>query len=121
MPRRNVHDEDFEEEAGLTAFDNHDPALEPYASMTRDEIRALMMEPDIDPARSFFLEQFLLDKMTTRELDLHTKAQELATYLMGLWQANGNEQCAFLCRVAGRVAAEIAEGMPPVGPPEECN
>jgi hypothetical protein len=42
-------------------------------------------------------------------------------YLMELWEARGSAQCVFMCLVAGEVARRITEGMPPMGPPEECN
>src|SRR5207248_250498 len=49
------------------AFREHDPALEPYASMSRDEILKVML--DARGGREWeFLREFLLDKCSPEEL-----------------------------------------------------
>jgi hypothetical protein len=50
------------------AFREHDPTLEPYASMTRDEILATMREAR-GGQQWEFLREFLLDKCSEAELD----------------------------------------------------
>ncbi len=101
------------------SFD-HDPAAEPYASMTKLEILDLMERAG---GRDEWerLNLFLIDKMTSREMEAHARAVQIGRFLVGLYEADGTEQCAFLCGLAGRLAAEVAAGMPPIEPPEVVN
>lgn len=123
MPRNDGYDAQFEfEEAQRIASENHDPTVEPYASMKRDAILALMLEAeDDDLERWAMLEQFLRDKMTRRELQTNNRAKLLAAFLFETWDAQGAEQLKYLTELAGGIATMIAEDMPPVGPPEEVN
>ena len=97
-----------------------DPAPDPYASMTKLDLVSLM-EQTPDPTEWSRLNEILLSKMTARELETRNRALEIGRFLAGIYQARGVEQCAFLCLAAGAVAAHVAEGMPPIGPPELVN
>jgi hypothetical protein len=102
-------------------FENHDPSLEPYASMSRYKILELMHHPETSSQRLAFLEQFLLEKMTIREPDEHNHAGSIASFLIKEYDAYGNDQCRLLYCSARTLANVIGEGMPARGPPEECN
>lgn len=102
------------------AFAAHDPAREPWASMTRDELMAAA-EQAKTAAEYDMIQEFIADGMNSKELETMSHAHALAVFLMKQWDASGNDQARFLCEVAGRVAKEIADGMPPIGPPQECN
>jgi hypothetical protein len=102
------------------AFDEHDPSIEPYASMTRDEVFALMQAVE-DPKRWAFLNEFLMDKMSTKELETNLKAQKIAIFLMDEYGTFGSDQNCYMARLGGEIAARIAKDIPARGKPEECN
>lgn len=104
----------------VAACEQHDPTMEPYASMTREQLLEIM-EGETSPARRAMLEQFVLDTFSQKELETHNRAQELACFLIKQWEAFGNDQCAYLCGLAGDLAVKISEGLPPIGPAQECN
>jgi hypothetical protein len=105
------------------AFEDHDPDLEPYASMTRDEIVAAMANASEagDFARWEMLHEFMLDKCSARELEQINFANALGLYLVEKRGAFGAEQLAFISGLAGRTTRELFEDMPPAGPPELVN
>src|SRR5262249_20622706 len=98
---------------------DHDPSLEPYASMSRDEILALILEAEsLD--KWVFMHAFLLDKLTDREWETTRRSHEIGRFLIGLYDAAG-DQLIFLAKVSGALAARIDREMPPVGPAHEVN
>jgi len=106
------------------AIDDHDPAREPYASMSRDEIIALMEHEGLSAYEYERLNQHLLDKCTEGELERINFSQSLAVFLMDSSEAKGNAQCVFISRLAAETTGELFDEMPPVGPlgpPHEVN
>jgi hypothetical protein len=99
---------------------DHDPDREPFASMTREEIMALMSQCE-DPQELESLNAYLMDKLTGGELETINHANRIAASLIREYDAFGNGQCVFLCGIAGEVAAKVAKEMPPRGKPAECN
>lgn len=118
--RSNAENEAWGEHDPAAAFAAHDPTLEPWASMTREQL--MEAQAKAKTAAEFeMIQQFIEDGMSAKELESVSHAHALAVFLINQWRASGNDQARFLCDIAGRVAREIADGMPPIGPPEECN
>jgi hypothetical protein len=101
-------------------LEEHDPTLEPWASMPRDELLERLARAE-DPAEVEFLNEFLMDKLSIKELVVVNHAHAIAAYLIREYDAYGNAQCVYLTERAGALAAEIMRGMPPRGTPQECN
>ena len=99
---------------------DHDPTLEPWASMSREAILA-EIAAETDGDRYAFLMEFLRDKMTRKELQTENHAMRIAKLLIEEYDAYGNAQCVYLCKQAGKLAAEIVEAMPAFGPAHEVN
>jgi hypothetical protein len=91
--------------------------------MSREQIQALMAAARAagDNSRFFFLNEFLLDKLSSRELLAHNRAHRLAAYLLDLFNADGNAQCTYLSDVAAETVMKVTEGMPRVGPAHLVN
>ena len=99
---------------------DHDPTPEPYASMTKRQLLSVMEQTtDLDEWER--LNEIMVGKMTPRERQAHARAAEIGRFLVRLYGARGSAQCNYLFQCAGALATEIAEGMPPVGPPEAVN
>jgi hypothetical protein len=95
-------------------FEDHDPALEPWGSMSRDGVRLAMdlAVADGDTNRWFWLEQYLLDTMSTEELQTHNRAQKLAVFLADLFEVQAPGQMVYLAEVAGSVCKMISDELP---------
>jgi hypothetical protein len=80
------NDSDFDEydRLCLEATLNHRPDLEPYASMSIEQIDGLMRATDkiLNLRRYLMLENFLRDKMTPKELLVHKMAKEVSRWVL---------------------------------------
>ncbi len=87
----------------------HDPGLEPYSSMGRDEVRNLMQEAiDAgDLARFLMLEQHYLDKLSIAELKQRNHALSLSASLMLQFRPRTLEEAQAIASAAGRLAAKM--------------
>jgi hypothetical protein len=103
------------------AANDHDPDLEPYASMSRAEIQALMREHTGDLYTYEMLNRHFLDKCSARELRQANFATELSVYLIEKWGAKGAAQCVKCCQVASEAAERLFGEMPPPGPLHQVN
>jgi hypothetical protein len=100
--------------------DDHDPSLEPWASMSRDQIEAAM-DAEADPMRWLFLEQYLLDRCTKAELERINFANALSAWLIDEKDARGNDQIMHVVKVAAEATRALFEDMPPPGPLHQIN
>jgi hypothetical protein len=105
------------------AFEDHDPDLEPYASMTREQVQAEMdlASRSGDHARWEMLQEFFLDKCDKGELDRINFSAGLAAYLMKARGTFGAAQAAFVADLAARTTVELFDGMPAPGPGHQIN
>jgi hypothetical protein len=95
------------------AFQEHDPTLEPYASMSRGEILDALKEAR--GGREWeFLREFLLDRLTPEELE-YERFRALLTDSGGF----EGEELAYVCDLAGKATRLITpSGNGPGSPPE---
>jgi len=117
-PRSGPYPEGYEYDA-RRSFEDHDPAEEPYASMTRDQVQALMLEAR--GAEWEHLHEFFLDKCSQAELERIQFCNELAVWLMEKKGTFGFDQCLFVKEVAAEATQWLFEDMPPPGPEHEIN
>ena len=83
------------------AFREHDSTLEPFASMTKEQLRDAMIEAGSGPEWDF-LQEFFLDKCSLAEL-----AVPRLTFLRQQFGTLGDEVLCFLSGAAG-VATRLA-------------
>jgi hypothetical protein len=81
----------------------HDPMLEPYASMTKEQLREAMLDAH-GGAEWDFIQEFFLDKCSEAE-----RAVDRLTFLQEQFGVLGDETLLFLSGVAGR-ATRLAPG-----------
>ena len=103
------------------ACDEHDPALEPYASMTKDELRALMQDDSLAAGDYERLRQHFLDKCSGSELERFTLHDRLTMWLIEERGTNGMQQALHCRRVAVAAIDQLIDGMPAPGPAHEIN
>ena len=89
----------------------HKPDLEPFASMSQEEILALMARMT-DTVELAFLQEFLYDKMAKSLRETQSHAQAIAEFLIREYGVLGDAQDVYLYTLAGRFAVEIAGDMP---------
>ena len=97
-----------------------DSTVEPFASMTREDLVAFM-NASANRAEQEFLNSILLSRISHRERAALKHGAEIARFLMAEYDVSAKRQCLYLCELAGRFATEIARDMPAMGAPEECN
>src|SRR5262249_32259510 len=101
----------------------HDPALGPHPGLSKPGVleprREGLGRGDLDAWGR--VDEFLRDKMTLKDLKTHDNGMTLARFLVELYGADGNAQCAYLYELADALAKVISQEMPPVGPPHIVN
>ena len=85
------------------AVKEHDRRLEPFASMSREEILSLMAGRT-EAAELMFLQRYLQDKTSQREQEVHRHALAIAKLLIQEYGVFGTAQGVYLCGLAGRIA-----------------
>jgi hypothetical protein len=103
------------------AIDEHDPAREPYASMSRDEIRELMQAEGLSGYQFEMLNQHLMDKCTVAELEQFSFIDALSVWLMRQREVHGNDQAMHCRQVALEASIRMFKDMPAPGPLHEIN
>jgi hypothetical protein len=98
---------------------NHDPDLEPYASMTADQILELMHEAQAakDGRRIVMLELFLQDKVPPDHFNAMQMMDEIKRWFILRYAEEYPEvimEGTTLLRAAAQFAAMIHGGSPPV-------
>jgi hypothetical protein len=107
-------------EVAARIADEHDPSLEPYASMSREQILTLMESagPGEEHER---LNCFFMDKLSVAELEKLNFHHELVAWLLDRRGAFGFDQCLFVTQVSAEATRRLFEEMPAPGPANEIN
>lgn len=105
--------EPFDAEGANRVIDDHDPTLEPYASMSREAIVAAMEQAE-DLKQWTLLREFFLDKCSEKELEREDFLTSLTAYLLESRRAHGPAQVMHVYKVAAEATRALFDDMPPM-------
>jgi hypothetical protein len=100
---------------------DHDPAREPYASMTREEVFDLMQAEGLSAYDYERLHQHFLDKCSKADLTRINFTEKLTSWIMDELETFGNDQAKYCHEVAIEASNRLFLGMPAPGPIHEIN